>query len=142
LKELWQAAFGELGHNVEFHPSFDPVTWTGGFLPVKFTVLPNDQDDFAERYGEAPMVAGFELALTKTSATFRTSMGRTTADFRAQCLAAATLAMVTAGTYRDPQSGQKGTGSEAVVPACEQISEFESSASESEWSNSRFVEWN
>jgi hypothetical protein len=141
LKSLWEDALSEFDFDFELYPDFDPSTWEGGFLPVRMTPMAGSRSPALQRYGTDPLAAGFELTLGDASATFRTASGRTAADFRAQCLAAATLAALTDGLYIDGQSGGSYEGDEAIEAALDEIASFEEHADEGAWIHDVFRSW-
>jgi len=60
LLALWKQEVLRLGVVLEFHPSFDPSSWGGGYLPCKLSVATLDPD-LAQQYGPEPVCAGFEF---------------------------------------------------------------------------------
>jgi len=127
VKSKWESALSTLGFEVEFHPDFDSVTWLGGLLPARMLAV---DPALQTNYGKLPIIAGFELYLSKDSAHLTTSMGRTMADLRLQCLAAATLASITDGKYEDPQEGKSYSGDKALKIALKHIRNYESGANQ------------
>ena len=122
LKAKWEEELKKLGIIVEICPDFDSSNWQGGFLPMKLVKLP-EQYHFG--LTEVIQVSGFEVDFTDVSAHFRTSMGRTIAELILQCTCAGTLAVITGGTYFDPQTGNSFEGSEAIARAHQEILDHE-----------------
>jgi hypothetical protein len=133
----WPRALSEHGLQVIFHPAFDLMQWAGGWVPA--TLRPTrDAFPAAARYGSNRVVCGFELdiAIPRTPAAregrearryfaFRTAAGRTVADLRLQCFAAATLAILSEGLVEDPQQGASFRGERAIENARREADEYE-----------------
>jgi hypothetical protein len=118
----------------------------------------------AHRYGEGPIIAGFELDCFRNlqggdeddvssellerleRARWRffltTTMGRSVADLRIQSFGAATLAIVTDGTVFDGQQGRYFTGEAAIANAAREADEYEREwARPAQWDLCKFVRW-
>ncbi len=147
LIPAWTQALAAHGLTVEFHPSFDGHVWGGGFLPIMVTSIAPGAFPAAHRYSAPPFVCGFELTVSDLEASsghpggvpgryfeLRTALGRSVADLRLQCFAAATLAIVTGGTVEDPQQDASFEGQEAIRNAAREADEYEAKwAKERDW---------
>jgi len=137
LRADWARALAEHGLMVGFHPAFDPAHWTGGLVPATLRATPG-AFPAAARYGSNRVLCGFELdvSIPRTPAAregrearryfaFRTAAGRTVADLRLQCFAAATLAILSEGLVEDPQQGASFGGQRAIENARREADEYE-----------------
>jgi hypothetical protein len=166
LAKVWQDALSRHGLVVEVFPGFTVADWKGGFLPFKVIVKPNSFPA-AQRYGGDPVLAGFEVDFqledpadleefaaeapaevaavyrkSRVSAYFSTSMGRTVADLRLQCFAAATLAVASGGLVSDGQQGKDFLGDAAMQNAAREANAFdEHPVAESDWDLVPFPGW-
>jgi hypothetical protein len=155
LAARWLAALAQHGLVVDPPPGFRPSSWRGGWLP--FTLRVTDAGPGAvARYPRHAVRAGFELDVAPYdgasdlaadapedvrgilgSATRVFSLtspaGRTVADLRLQCWAAATLAAVTGGAVYDPQQGAFFTGAGAAANALREVEEYEGQAADDAW---------
>jgi hypothetical protein len=138
LSERWTHEFKSHGFDLEFHPNFDHTAWKGGFVPVRVRRAPNELIRFIL---SSDALSGFELYLSRDSASFRTAFGRSTLDIVLQCLGAALLASITGGTYIDPQSDIEAVGSDAIEPALTEIAMSLDYAKEEERSFQPFTGW-
>ena len=75
LKARWEQSLAERGLRVEFLPGFDPDHWQGGILPARLQVEPGTFPA-AERYGEAPLIAGFEFYILGAGPSTRVAGGK------------------------------------------------------------------
>lgn len=161
LAQRWQTSLAAYGLLCEFHPDFSFGMWSGGFLPIKLSVVPNSFP-LADRYGTDPVVCGFEFSEHANSDShhpteppelferlqdairlyeFRTAMGRNVGDLRLQCFGAAALAELTGGVVYDPQQGQYFFGAEAVANAAREADEYEADwARPDQWRLPKFAE--
>lgn len=130
LGRLWQEALRPHGLIVEPVGPCQAAAHPGGRLAFQLVVMPGI---FAAawRYGDSPILAGFEASFQRLSradhsllakecpapvravyrrcpyeAHFSTDRGRTVADVRLQCFAAAALAAATGGVLHDSRSGE------------------------------------
>jgi hypothetical protein len=149
LGSRWPEALAKQGLSVEVYPRFRASTGGGRFLPFKLTVRAG-AFPAAERYGPEPVLAGFELDFSSTGpgeleelaegaeaelagllrsaravAILRTAMGRTVADLRLQCFAAATLAKLCCGVVLDEQQGKYFFGSATLANASREAEAYE-----------------
>jgi hypothetical protein len=122
LRQRWQEEINSHGFTVEILPSFDPVTWQGGFLPIKLVAMP---DKYLFGLPKVVQISGFEISLGPESAHFRSAMGRTLAELILQCYGAASLAVITNGVYHDPQAGESFEGVSAIKRADWEIMAYE-----------------
>lgn len=166
LATVWQDSLLPHGLVVEVLPDFSPGAWRGGFLPFKVTVAPG-AFKAADRYGRDSLLAGFEIAFrsensadleefaaeaspeaaaiyrkSRHSAYLGSSMGRSVADLRLQCFAAATLAIAASGLVSDGQRGEDFLGEAAIQNAAREADEYESSSGAPEdWDLTPFPGW-
>jgi hypothetical protein len=121
LKGLWEQAIAGHGLRVEICPNFDPATWVGGFLPFQLHSGPLALlgTDLRE-----PVLAGCEVYFSEGEVVLSTGSGRSSADFVVQCIAAATLTVLTEGMYEDPQAGTKHDSRSATDAALAEIHAF------------------
>jgi hypothetical protein len=159
----WKESLANYGLHCEFPPGLSLGEWRGGYLPVKLDVDPNAFPS-AGRYGAQSLLAGFELDLSGTASGWEalelparlsermrqvereffleTHLGRTVADLRLQCFAAATLAIITDGVLYDGQQGVYYFGEEGIEAAAREAGEYENNLSEEdEWENLVFPGW-
>lgn len=162
----WREALTPHGLTVEVYPGFNAATWQGGCVPFRVVAV-EGAFPAAHRYGQVPVVAGFEVAFlpvdadelndllseapaelrdrlraTTIAAHFRTAMGRTVADLRLQCFGAATLAEMTGGVLLDPQEGRYYSGRDALGYAARESEAFESNpVSPRDWELVAFPGW-
>jgi hypothetical protein len=166
LGRVWQEALSRHGLVVEVLPGFSVPKWKGGFLPFRLVVRPGSFPA-AERYGRDALLAGFEVGFqpeeaadledfaaeaspeaaavyrnARCSAYLSTSMGRTVADLRVQCFAAATLALACGGLVSDGQQGMDFMGDGAIQNAVREADDFdERPISERDWDLVPFPGW-
>lgn len=159
----WCSALAQHGLECEFSPHFTLETWQDGFLPVCLKIMRSDAFPQAHRYGKSLILTGFELSILKLTrktvphglardltkrlvtgfqTTFCTASGRSVADLRLQCLAAATLANIFDGFYHDPQQGKIFQGAQALREAHQEAESFENSPlPEASWILRPFPGW-
>lgn len=159
----WRESLIQQGLECEFFPGFSFQSWSGGFFPVCLKVLSSSSFPQIHRYGNSPILSGFELSILKLTrktvphglardltkrlvtgfqATFYTASGRSVADLRLQCLAAATLANIFDGFYHDPQQGKIFQGAQALREAHQEAESFENSPlPEASWILRPFPGW-
>jgi hypothetical protein len=138
LPRAWEGALAQAGYGCTFDPSFKGVTWPGGFLPITIREIRSGLFPAAHKYGPLPFWCGFELDVRPAEPpqekagsgehyyfSLSTSMGRTVADLRLQCFAAATLAAITSGVVEDPQQDAAFEGEEALANAAREANEYE-----------------
>jgi len=146
LEARWCAALRLHGLDCEFYPRFALQTWQGGYLPIRFVVTNEAAFPQAARYGNQPLVAGFEVDALRVKrselpkglpkavlaslssgyyVSFRTPMGRSVADFRLQYYCAITLATTLDGLYCDLQSGAAVPASEALEAVRKEAESYE-----------------
>lgn len=129
LGRLWQEALRPHGLVIEPTAHWNPAARPCGRLTFRVAVTPGSCPA-ASRYGHSPILAGFEASFQRLSradhallsrecparvravyrrypyeAHFATDRGRTVADVRLQCFAAAALAAATGGVMHDSRSG-------------------------------------
>ena len=122
LRQHWQEEINSHGFSVEILPSFDPATWQGGFLPIKLVSMP---DKYLFGLPKVVQISGFEVSFGPESAHFRSAMGWPLAELILQCYGAASLAVITAGLYHDPQTGESFEGASAIDRADWEIMAYE-----------------
>ena len=159
----WQVELRRHGLDCEFFPGFTLHSWAGGHLPARLAINGTASFPFASRYGTAPILAGFELDKSEYGPTgltrvlpralqrfpkrglhvgFRTAMGRSVADLRLQCMAAATLAALLGGIYSDPQSGLNLSAADAIPVALAEADQFEANPADPRaWNLVPFTSW-
>ena len=163
---VWQESLARHGLVVEVLPGFSPGRWRGGFLPFKLLVTPGSFAA-AGRYGQEAVRAGFEIDFqvespadleamasraspmvaavyrkSRQSAYLSTSMGRTVADLRLQCFAAATLAVASGGVVSDGQQGEAFVGDAAIQNAAREADAYEANAEDPrDWGLTPFPGW-
>jgi hypothetical protein len=138
LKTKWEAWLAKLDVEVEIHPSFDPASWTGGFLPMKVSKI---SDSLIGTPLRPPALSGFEVYFNRNTANFRSAMGRTSTEFALLCLCAAGLANAVEGSLIDPQAGTSISASEALTHVQSEINQFVKSARSRDLRQYPFSEW-
>jgi hypothetical protein len=138
LRRRWQEEINSHGFTVEIFPGFDPLTWQGGFLPIKVVEMP---DKYLFGLPRVVQVSGFEVSFGRGSAHFRSAMGRTLAELTLQCYGAACLAVVTDGVYYDPQTGESFEGLSAIRRADWEIMAYEPYIDEDARAQHEFSKW-
>jgi hypothetical protein len=154
----WRRELARHGLECEFFPGFSLRSWAGGHLPVRLTVSDPASFPQARRYGSEPLLAGFEIDITQAEASdlpdavrselgmlhvaFRTAMGRSVADLRLQCIAAASLAGILGGLYFDPQQGVVLEPEQALKAALSEAAGFEEApVNPADWQLTPFPGW-
>ena len=166
LARVWQESLSRHGLVVEVFPGFSAAQWKGGFLPFRLVVTAGSFPA-AERYGSEAVLAGFEVDFrsensadleevaaeaspeaaavyrkSRCSAYFSSSMGRTVADLRLQCFAAATLALASDGLVSDGQQGKDFLGDAAIQNAAREADAFDQQPiNEQDWDLMPFPGW-
>jgi hypothetical protein len=166
LAGVWRESLSRHGLLVEVFPGFSPARWKGGFLPFKLGVA-RASFSTADRYGDGAVLAGFEVDFqsespadleelateappevasvyrkSRHSAYLSTSMGKTVADLRLQCFAAATLAIASGGVVSDGQQGKDFVGEAAIQNAAREADEHEAHADNPrDWDLTPFPGW-
>lgn len=138
LRLAWEREFTAFGFDVEIYPSFDPRTWTGGFLPFRVAKAP------ARLIGvelDEPVISGFEVGFEADFAHLRTAMGRTTTEFALLCFGAAILAKLSGGEYFDDQNGLVCNAVDALVAAEKEVTCYRRTASTDELTKHPFTGW-
>lgn len=152
LGRLWQEALRPHGLIVEPTAHWNPAGHPGGRLTFRVAVTPGSFAA-AVRYRDSPILAGFEAGFQRLSradhalllkecpahvravyrrcpyeAHFSTDRGRTVADVRLQCFAAAALATATGGVLHDSRSGEFFVGDAAWRHAAHEAERHEALA--------------
>lgn len=163
LTPAWIAALADYGLECEFYPGFSLLNWRGGHLPASLRITRLDAFPAANRYGPMPILAGFELDISEfrpvglrrmvprrlsrfpavgSRVAFRTATGRSVADLRLQCMAAATLTSITGGLYSDPQQGVVLGPADAISAAIREANGFEENpVTPDDWTLTVFTSW-
>jgi hypothetical protein len=155
---LWQQHLRPHGLIVELSAECRPAAHRGGRLTFRLLVTPGSFSAVA-RYGDFPIQAGFDASFQRLSrqdhtllaiecpasvralfrkcpyeAHFSTDRGRTVADVRLQCFAAAALAVAGGGVMYDSRSGDALMGADAWRHATREADRYEAEACDpSDW---------
>lgn len=155
---LWQESLWSHGLVVELVAACDPAAHPEGRLEFRLMVEPGSFPA-AGRYAAWPIQAGFDASFQRLSpedhamlstecpayvralhrrcpleAHFSTDRGRTVADHRLQCFAAAALTVAGGGIMQDSRSGDFLVGTEAWRHAARAADRYEAMASSpSDW---------
>ena len=169
LAHRWEQALLECGLHCTFYPGYHPSTWHDAFAPVRVAVLAQ-AFPAAAVYGSRPLLTDIELddmdvtegefADIKISALedvpvhlrfaleqatrcihLHSSAGRTLLQFRLQCCAAATLAVMTEGVLLDLQQGGYLSGQDALEHAKQVADDYEQRAEPDDWKLTVFRDW-
>jgi hypothetical protein len=126
------------GIHVEVCPSFSPADWSGGFLPIKLTRLP---DEYLLGLPQVVQVSGFEATFSDISAHLRTTMGRTIAELILQCHSAAALAVLSKGVYHDLQTSEAVPADSAVARARQEVFAYVPHLNDEAKTQHPFTQW-
>jgi hypothetical protein len=138
LRQRWQEEINSHGFSVEILPSFDPDTWQGGFLTIKFVSMP---DKYLFGLPKVVQMSGFEVSFGPRVAHFRSPMGRPLAALILQCYGAASLAVITNGVYHDPQTGESFEGASAINRGDWEIMAYEPYIDHHARAQQEFTKW-
>lgn len=138
LRQRWEEAINLHGFSVEILPSFDPVMWQGGFLPIKLIAMP---DRYQFGLPKVVQISGFEVSFGTESAHLRSAMGRPLAELILQCYGAASLAVITDGVYHDLQTGESFEGVSAIERADWEIMAYEPYIDQHARAQHEFTNW-
>lgn len=152
LGRLWRETLRPHGLIVETATECRPGAHRGGRLTFRLQVTPGSFPA-AARYGDSPIQAGFEASFQRLSradhallskecparvrtvyrrcpceAHFSTDRGRTVADFRLQCFAAAALTVACGGVMHDSRFGELFLGDAAWRHAAREADRHEALA--------------
>lgn len=152
LGRLWRETLRPHGLIVETATECRPGAHRGGRLTFRLQVTPGSFPA-AARYGDSPIQAGFEASFQRLSradhallskecparvrtvyrrcpceAHFSTDRGRTVADFRLQCFAAAALTVACGGVMHDSRFGELFLGDAAWRHAAREADRHEAVA--------------
>jgi hypothetical protein len=154
LPSIWARALETHGLVASIQPRLSLPGWHGGWLAWRLLVKPEVAP--GRYYPEHSVAAGFELdvepneqgsdfavtapedvrqvvAAARYVLHFSTSASRTAADLRLQCMAAATLAGITAGVLYDPQQGAFYSGEAAIKNAKREAEAYEADCDPAAW---------
>jgi hypothetical protein len=152
LGRLWRETLRPHGLVIEPAAECRPAVHSGGPLTFHLAVTP-ESFAAAGRYGNSPLLAGFEASFQRLSrvdhtllsiecpapvrlvyrrcpyeAHFSTDRGRTVADFRLQCFAAAALTVACGGVMHDSRSSEFFVGDAAWRHAAREADRYEANA--------------
>ncbi len=138
LRDEWTTHFADQGIRLEIRPGFEFQTWSGGFLPMKLESLPQE---YLFGLQNVVQISGFEVYFGEDSARFRSAMMRPIAELILQCFGAATLCIITNGTYHDPQTGEAIKADGVIERAKQEIQAYRPYIDEHSKIQHEFTEW-